>query len=123
VFYVDERMPEVSIGVGEDARGQGIGEALLRSPIEEAERRGVGVCLNVRGSNPALRLYERVGFRLAPGRRCPAADDGERLREPALGGAVSGHHARCPRPPPDDVGHAAPPCRRPARRRTCRGGR
>jgi GNAT superfamily N-acetyltransferase len=67
VFYVDERTPEVSIGVREDARGQGIGEALLRSLIQEAKRRGVGLCLNVRDSNPALRLYERVGFRLVPG--------------------------------------------------------
>ena len=65
-FYVDERTPEVTIGVGESARGRGIGGMLLRALTAEAARRHVGLCLNVRHDNPARRLYERIGFRLVP---------------------------------------------------------
>lgn len=67
VFYVDDDTPEVSIGVREGARGQGVGQALIVALIQEARRRGAGLCLNVRDTNPALRLYERAGFRQVPG--------------------------------------------------------
>jgi GNAT superfamily N-acetyltransferase len=65
-FYIDERTPEISIGVKELARGQGVGEMLLRSLIAEATGRGLRLCLNIRSTNPARRLYERVGFRVVP---------------------------------------------------------
>jgi GNAT superfamily N-acetyltransferase len=65
--YVDERSPEVSVAVLDRMRGQGVGSALLRALIEEARARGVGLCLNVRDGNPALRLYERMGFMRIPG--------------------------------------------------------
>jgi GNAT superfamily N-acetyltransferase len=65
-FYIDERTPEISIGVKELARGQGIGEMLLRSLIAEARGRGLRLCLNIRSTNPARRLYERVGFQVVP---------------------------------------------------------
>jgi GNAT superfamily N-acetyltransferase len=65
-FYFDQRTPEISIGVKELARGQGVGEMLLHSLIAEATRRGLRLCLNVRSTNPALRLYERVGFQVVP---------------------------------------------------------
>jgi GNAT superfamily N-acetyltransferase len=70
-FYVDDRTPEVTIGVEKAARGQGVGGRLLRALIAEAARRGVGLCLNVRDDNPARRLYERIGFRLVPGSAVP----------------------------------------------------
>ena len=70
-FYVDERTPEVTIGVAADARGQGIGRRLLLAVMGEAARRGIGLCLNVRHDNPARHLYERVGFRLASGSGMP----------------------------------------------------
>jgi len=70
-FYVDGRTPEVSIGVSEAARGQGVGGRLLSALIADAARRGVGLCLNVRHDNPARRLYERIGFRLVPGSAVP----------------------------------------------------
>jgi ribosomal protein S18 acetylase RimI-like enzyme len=66
-FYVDGHTPEVSIAVREAARGRGIGGALLRALTAEAARRGVGLCLNVRDTNPAIRLYEGAGFRRIPG--------------------------------------------------------
>src|SRR5215510_8568427 len=45
-----------------EARGQGVGEKLMRTLIGEAARRGLGLCLSVRTANPARRLYERLGF-------------------------------------------------------------
>jgi ribosomal protein S18 acetylase RimI-like enzyme len=70
-FYVDGRTPEVTIGVSEAARGEGVGARLLSALLAEAARRGVGLCLNVRHDNPARRLYERIGFRLVPGSAAP----------------------------------------------------
>jgi ribosomal protein S18 acetylase RimI-like enzyme len=66
-FYLDERTPEISIGVKEHARGQGVGEILLRALIAEATMRGLRLCLNVRNTNPARHLYERMGFQAVPG--------------------------------------------------------
>jgi GNAT superfamily N-acetyltransferase len=65
-FYIDDRTPEISIGVRELARGQGVGEILLRTLIAEARDRGLRLCLNIRSTNPARRLYERVGFKVVP---------------------------------------------------------
>ena len=70
-FHIDDHRPAITIGVAEDARGQGVGSALMRALIAEAGRRGVGLCLNVRHDNPARRLYERLGFRLVPGSGVP----------------------------------------------------
>jgi ribosomal protein S18 acetylase RimI-like enzyme len=67
VPYGDEEAPKVSIGVKANARGQGVGEKLVRALIGEAARRGLGLCLSVRSENPARRLYERLGFRNIPG--------------------------------------------------------
>ena len=65
--YGDEESPKVSIGVNPNARGQGVGEKLMRALIGEAARRGLGLCLSMRSENPARRLYERLGFRDIPG--------------------------------------------------------
>ena len=65
--YGDEETPKVMIGVKPNARGQGIGEKLMRALIGEAARRGLGLSLSVRSENPARRLYERLGFRDIPG--------------------------------------------------------
>jgi ribosomal protein S18 acetylase RimI-like enzyme len=70
-FFVDDHTPEVTIGVTEQVRGHGVGGMLLRALMAEAARRAVGLCLNVRHDNPARHLYERVGFRLAPGSAVP----------------------------------------------------
>jgi ribosomal protein S18 acetylase RimI-like enzyme len=66
-FYVDDRTLEISVAVRPDARGRGIGTALVRALMDAAKSRGVGLCLNVRETNPAFRLYERLGFRRVPG--------------------------------------------------------
>lgn len=70
-FYLDERTPEISIAVKAHARGRGLGQRLLQAMLSEAARRGVRLCLNVRHDNPALRLYERMGFRVLPDRIIP----------------------------------------------------
>ena len=62
--YVDERTPEVTIGVDESYRGRGIGTALLGALAERARGRGFErLSLSVEPSNPARRLYERAGYR------------------------------------------------------------
>jgi ribosomal protein S18 acetylase RimI-like enzyme len=67
-FHIDDRSPVVSIAVRDGARGKGIGEALLRALIDEAAARDLRLSLDVRETNPAMRLYERLGFRRVPGR-------------------------------------------------------
>lgn len=66
-FYLNNRTPEISVAVHPSARGHGIGAALVRRLIDEATSRKLGLCLNVRETNPALRLYQRLGFRRVPG--------------------------------------------------------
>ncbi|MFJ3301878.1 GNAT family N-acetyltransferase [Streptomyces sp. NPDC086549] len=52
------------LAVHEDARGRGVGRALVRAAVEEARRRGARrITLRVLGHNaPARALYESVGF-------------------------------------------------------------
>lgn len=65
-FHIDDHTPELSIAVVPQARGQGVGEALLKAIAAESGARGQAICLNVRHDNPAIGLYERVGFRHVP---------------------------------------------------------
>jgi len=61
--YVDPSTPELGIGVLPSHRGQGIGTALLEALLKEAERQGVrSMSLSVERDNPALGLYQRLGF-------------------------------------------------------------
>ena len=66
-FYLNDQTPEVAVAVIPEMRGQGVGTLLLRELIDEAATRGLGLCLNVRHTSPAVRLYERLGFRPMPG--------------------------------------------------------
>ena len=52
----------VDIALLPEHRGRGIGSHLLRAILDEAAKRGRTVSIHVERFNPALRLYERLGF-------------------------------------------------------------
>ena len=63
--FVADTTPEITVGVIQGARRRGVGRAMLDALIAEAERRGLpSLCLSVEPDNYAMRLYERVGFRV-----------------------------------------------------------
>jgi ribosomal protein S18 acetylase RimI-like enzyme len=71
-LYVHRQLSEIrimDIALLPEWRNAGIGTALLRSIVNEAESTGVVVTLHVERWNPARRLYERLGF-------VGASDDG-----------------------------------------------
>ena len=62
--YVDEQTPELSIAVVPSRRGRGFGDELLRALMDRARLEGyTALSLSVERENPALKLYERFGFR------------------------------------------------------------
>ena len=62
--FVATDVPELSIGVAAEARGTGIGSALLDALLTLAREQGFrAVSLSVDRQNRARRLYERKGFR------------------------------------------------------------
>ncbi len=66
-LYLDRQPHEirvVDIALLPDFRGRGIGGRLLRQLIEEAHTSGRPVTIHVERWNPALRLYQRLGFQL-----------------------------------------------------------
>jgi ribosomal protein S18 acetylase RimI-like enzyme len=60
--YIDDETPELSIAVLPEFRVKGIGTDLLRHLIEEVRLRHRALSLSVSSDNPALRLYQRLGF-------------------------------------------------------------
>jgi ribosomal protein S18 acetylase RimI-like enzyme len=63
-FVKDDTLFLVQLFVDCALRRQGIGTGIVRGLIEEAARAGRAVTLGVVKTNPALRLYERLGFRI-----------------------------------------------------------
>jgi ribosomal protein S18 acetylase RimI-like enzyme len=63
LHYRPEDLRIVDIAVRSDLRGQGIGGAILEQLLAAARSGGYGVSIHVERNNPALRLYERLGFR------------------------------------------------------------
>lgn len=59
-----EELRVVDIALLPEFRGRGIGGALMREVIEEAEQRGVKTSIHVERFNPAQHLYTRLGFRM-----------------------------------------------------------
>ncbi|GER91913.1 N-acetyltransferase [Dictyobacter vulcani] len=61
--FVAANIPELTISVAPEARGLGIGGALLQALSQAAAEQGCpALSLSVDRENPARRLYERYGF-------------------------------------------------------------
>ena len=62
--FVDERTPELAIAVVPNARGKGVGSALLAALLDRARAEGFdAISLSVDRNNAgAIELYERHGF-------------------------------------------------------------
>ncbi|MYG01638.1 MAG: GNAT family N-acetyltransferase [Acidobacteriia bacterium] len=61
--YVGENIPELAVGTIAPARGLGVGTKTLQALLSLCQVHYSGVSLSVRIDNPAVRLYERLGFR------------------------------------------------------------
>ena len=65
-LYLHERSEDLrimDIVLAPEHRGSGIGSILLSDILERAAAAGQAVSIHVEQYNPALRLYERLGFR------------------------------------------------------------
>jgi GNAT superfamily N-acetyltransferase len=61
--FIEPAIPEVSVAVIGEMRRRGVGSALLEALIERARGDHLpALSLSVEEDNPALRLYERLGF-------------------------------------------------------------
>jgi ribosomal protein S18 acetylase RimI-like enzyme len=58
-----EELRIVDVALLPEFRGKGIGTALIRGLGREAAERGLPLRIHVERANPALALYERLGFR------------------------------------------------------------
>lgn len=66
-LYKDRRPDEirvVDITLLESERGHGIGGGIMQSVLDEAASNGIMVRIHVEKSNPARRLYDRLGFKI-----------------------------------------------------------
>jgi ribosomal protein S18 acetylase RimI-like enzyme len=64
-LWIDEwpdQIRLVDISLLPEARGSGLGTALVRGVLERGAKAGKPVTIHVEGFNPALRLYQRLGF-------------------------------------------------------------
>ncbi len=83
--FAGDGVPELAVSVLPGHRGCGVGTALLSALIGWCSGLGCpALSLSVQRSNPAARLYERLGFREVSG------DDGEAVMAFPLGGNDEG---------------------------------
>jgi ribosomal protein S18 acetylase RimI-like enzyme len=61
--YIDDHIPELAMALKQDYRGKGIGTKLLTELLNKAKRNYKAISLSVEIENPALKLYERFGFK------------------------------------------------------------
>lgn len=67
-LLLDERgepLPEMALAIIPEARGQGLGGALIQALVEGMRGRASALTLNLHLRNPAARLYIRSGFQVA----------------------------------------------------------
>ncbi|CAN5600781.1 hypothetical protein BH10CHL1_BH10CHL1_38910 [soil metagenome] len=66
--YIDDTTPELAIGILTDYRGIGVGKTMLMALLAIAKATYPAISLSTRATNlPAVRLYERVGFKKIEG--------------------------------------------------------
>lgn len=64
-IYVEQTSREIrlmDVALLPAARGQGLGSSLMRALLAHGDKTGVPVTLHVEPFNPAMRLYQRLGF-------------------------------------------------------------
>lgn len=59
----DREIRIIDIALLPEFRNRGTGTFILRQILEEAARDGKAVTIHVESNNPAMRFYERLGFR------------------------------------------------------------
>ena len=65
-IYIDRREDEIrliDIALIPEMRGKGIGASLLKDLLTEAKKKNKPIRIHVERFNPALHLYERLGFK------------------------------------------------------------
>ena len=63
--HIDDDMPSFAVSLYEPYRNRGIGTRMMRELLDELRDAGYArASLSVQKDNPALRLYERLGFRI-----------------------------------------------------------
>lgn len=63
--HIDDSTPSFSISVYESYRNKGVGTKLLMAMLDDLNMQGFEkASLSVQKENPALRLYERLGFKI-----------------------------------------------------------
>jgi ribosomal protein S18 acetylase RimI-like enzyme len=62
ISFVDPETPELAVAVLPGQEGRGRGTALMEALLRRAREEYPGIVLTVREANPAVRLYERLGF-------------------------------------------------------------
>jgi len=63
--HIDDKTPELAISVLPNMRGQGIGSKMMKSLFELLRERGYQqTSLSVQKDNPAVKFYERLGYKI-----------------------------------------------------------
>lgn len=60
--YIDDETPELVLGVKPEFRNQGVGTQIMNQLMQEVAISFEKMSLCVREANPAIKLYERLGF-------------------------------------------------------------
>ncbi len=63
IWETEKQIRIMDIALLEEHTGKGIGTYLLKQLIQKSEKRGKKLNIHVEYNNPALRLYERLGFK------------------------------------------------------------
>ncbi len=63
IWETEQQIRIMDIALLSEFRGKGIGTSILNNLIEDSESSGKKLNIHVEHNNPALRLYEKLGFK------------------------------------------------------------